>query len=99
MPGPVPETKYSFFSGSTPAFFRAILKNRVEAVFGPLTTTFLFWMSAGVLIGLLVATTVTFAFTKDWPTNCADSGDCEKMTTAETPLPQLRSSRPAARAL
>src|SRR5688572_12251431 len=99
MPGPVPETKYSFFSGSTPAFFSAILKNRVEAVLGPLTTTFLFWISAGDLMGLLVATTVTLALMKDWPTNCAESGAWEKITTAETLLPQLRSRRPAARAL
>ena len=65
IPGPVPDTKYSFASGSTPAFFSAILKNRVEAVFGPLTTTFFFWISAGDLIGLFVPTTVTFALMND----------------------------------
>lgn len=98
MPGPVPETKYSFAMGSTPAFLRPIWKNRVEAVFMPLTTTFLFTMSFALLIELFVATTVTLALMNDWPTNCAASGDCEKITTAETLLPQVMSSLPAATA-
>ena len=99
MPGPVPETKYSFAIGSTPAFLRPIWKNSVDAVFMPLTTTFLPTMSFGPWIVLLVATTVTLALMNDWPTNWAASGDCEKITTAETLLPHVMSSLPAASAL
>ena len=99
MPGPVPETKYSFAIGSTPAFLSPIWKNSVEAVFIPLTTTFLPTMSLALLIGLFVATTVTFALMNYWPMNCAASGDCEKMTTAEMLFPHAMSSWPAATAL
>ncbi len=99
MPGPVPDTKYSLALGSTPAFLRPIWKNSVDAVFMPLTTTFLPTMSFALLIGLFVATTVTLALMNDWPTNCAASGDCEKMTTAEMLLPHAMSSLPAATAL
>src|SRR6476469_10439054 len=99
MPGPVPDTKYSLFMGSTPAFLRPIWKNNVDAVFGPLTTTFLPWISFALLIGLFSATTVTLALLNDWPTNWAASGDCEKMTTAELLLPPAMSSLPAATAL
>src|SRR5690349_3764097 len=99
IPGPVPETKYSFEAGSTPAFFRPIWKNSVDAVFIPLTTTFLPTMSFGPWMLLLVPTTVTLALMNDWPTNWAASGDCEKITTAEMLLPQAMSSFPAATAL
>src|SRR5678815_238034 len=99
MPGPVPDTKYSFFAGSTPAFLRPIWKKSVDAVLGPLTTTFLPWMSFGLWIVLFSATTVTLALMNDWPTNWAASGDCEKMTTAEMLLPHAMSSWPAATAL
>ena len=100
MPGPVPETKYSFDIGSTPAFLSPIWKNSVDAVFRPLTTTFLPTMSFALLDRALRATTtVTFALMNDWPTNCAASGDCEKITTAEMLLPHAMSSCPAATAL
>ena len=76
-----------------------IWKNSVDAVFMPLTTTFLPTMSLALWMLLFVATTVTLALMNDWPMNCAASGDCEKITTAEMLLPHAMSSLPAATAL